>query len=333
MLSRVTDNLYWMGRYLERAEHTARLIDVHLNLMLDHAPGMVEHQRLVRLLESLKVDPSNYNLDESDAILYRLTFEASEHASIIASIATARENAQYVREQISSEMWTQINQVYLSTREKQALRIWRNSPHEYYLKVREGSHLFQGITDATMNHDQGWQFIQIGRYMERITRLLDLMEVHLEEDSLRSIVQHGWREARRNTKSDLRTEDFFDRVATLKSVSAYEAYCKVYNPNLQPAWIVEFLLLNAEFPRSVRFCVDMILMAINGLADSTMRSKNMRLNRATGRLQSSLSYDDIEDVLSSNFKAYLDHIREQIRMIHDTLYDTYITYPIEAALQ
>ena len=96
---------------------------------------------------------------------------------------------------------------------------------------------------------------------------------------------------------------------------------------------MEFLLLNPEFPRSVRFCVDMIQTAINGLADATLRSKNIRLNRATGRLQSSLSYDDIEDVLAGNFKAYLEHIREQIRLIHDTLYDTYITYPIEAALR
>ena len=145
MLSRVADNLYWMGRYLERAEHTARLIDVHLNLMLDRAPGLVEQQRLVRLLEvTLRLQPGHYNLDDGDGILYRLTFDTSEPASIVANIATARENAQYVREQISSEMWTQINQVYLNNREAQALPIWRNSPHEYYLESARGQPFVPG---------------------------------------------------------------------------------------------------------------------------------------------------------------------------------------------
>jgi uncharacterized alpha-E superfamily protein len=314
MLSRVADNLYWMSRYLERAEHTARLVDVHLNLMLDMASLTVEQQRLRRLHDSLSL--TNMKYSEGDDLLRRLTFDSSNPLSIISTITSARENARQVREQISSEMWMQINKLYLHVRRVDANAIWRESPHDFYLEVREGSHLFQGITDATMNHNQGWHFIQIGRYIERIFALLQLLDVHFRAVDIQ-------------LQADVTTESFFDWVATLKSVTAYEAYCKVYNPNLQPVWMLEFLLFNKEFPRSLRFCVEMIQFSLNTIADSTMRSRNTRLYRIAGKLQSSLSYDDIADI--QNLHDYLEQIEQQIYSIHDTLYDTYISYTIETA--
>lgn len=314
MLSRVADSLYWMSRYLERAEHTARLLDVHLNLMLDMASENIEKQRLKRLHDSLSLD---LVYGEGDDLLRRLTFDVQNPMSIIATIGVARENGRQVREQISSEMWMQMNKLYLHIRGADADKIWLQSQHDFYLEVREGSHLFQGITDATMNHNQGWHFIQIGRYIERIFGLLQLLEIHFQGVDPRVV-------------SDVSTESFFEWVATLKSVTAYEAYCKVYNPNLQPLWILEFLLFNKEFPRSLRFCVEMIQVSLNALAEATGRGKNSRLYRISGKLQSSLSYDDIGDIY--NLNNYLENVRQQIYLIHDTLYDTYITYPIETAL-
>lgn len=317
MLSRVADSIYWMSRYLERAENTCRLIDVHNNSMLDMNVELVEKQRLKDLQASLSMVSHFDDSADNDVVLHGLTFDANVPMSIVSNVMGARENARQVREQISSEMWTQINKLYLLVTGKSAVGTWQGAPHQFYLEVKDGSHLFQGITDATMNHNQGWHFIQLGRYIERSLSLLQLLEVHFSESFS-------------EVSSDVVTNSYFEYVTILKSVSAFEAYCKVYNPNLQPLWIIEFLLFDEEFPRSVRFCVEMIQSSLQSLADATGRAKNNRLFRTSGRLQSSLNYDDIQDV--HNLGEYIQSIKTQIYQIHDMMYDTFITYPIESAL-
>ena len=311
MLSRVADSLYWMSRYLERAEHTARVIDVHLNLMLEVADDH-EQQRLINLLNCLNVDS---DLEESEDVLLFLAFDTENSASIACAIAYARENARQVREQLSSEMWMQLNKLYLLVQKADADRIWSVSPHDYLIQVREGSHLFQGVTDATMNHNQGWHFIQIGRYIERALDLLNLLDVHFENIPTR--------------EDNISTEHYFNLVSILKSVTAFEAYCKVYNPDVRSESIIEFLLFNHEFPRSLRFCIDMMLVSLHALSDATGRSRNTRLYRLAGRLQSNLSFDEMSDI--HDFHDYIENIKHQIYEIHDTLYDTYISYAIETA--
>ena len=313
MLSRVADSLYWMSRYLERAENTARLLDVHMNLELDISSGLVEKQRTQRLLKSLNLPSDSI----SENLLPTLTFDRNNPASIFSLIAGARENARQVREELSTEMWTQINKLYLHVRSADADAVWHSSPHNYLLEIRDRSHLFQGVTDATMNHNQGWHFIQLGRYVERSTALLTLLDVHFHDAHLRY-------------RNDITTDRYFELIETLKCVSAFEAYTKVYNPNVQPMWIVEFLLFNQEFPRSLRFCVDMVQTSLIALSEMTGRTRNSRLYRIAGRIQSNLSYDEIGDI--NGLHNYLENIKHQIYMIHDTLYNTYITYPIETAL-
>ncbi|GAB4517426.1 MAG: alpha-E domain-containing protein [Anaerolineae bacterium] len=315
MLSRVVDSLYWMSRYLERAEHTSRLLDVYVNLMLEKAPGTVEQQRANRLLKSLNLKSTD--AEGLDNLLHWLTFNPDNSHSILANITAARENARQVREQTSSEMWMQINKLFLHVKEAGMNNTWMRSPHDFYVEVREGAHLFQGITDATMNHNQGWHFIQIGRYIERTLGLLQLLKTHFTDDSL-------------TMPPELTTAMYFELVAILKSVSAFEAYCKVFNPNVQTSRMIAFLLFDEQFPRSLRFCVDTTLHSMNALADATMRSKNTRLYRVAGRLQSQLSFDEVSDITSLH--EYLESVKQQIYQIHDMLYDTYITYPIEMAL-
>lgn len=316
MLSRVADSLYWMSRYLERAEHTARFIDVHLNLILDSEPGILDQKRVKALLESLMVPNEDTEIDTASWLRW-LTFDANNDASITHAITTARDNARQVREQISSEMWTQINTLYLHVRRANADSVWDASPHDFYQEIKQGSHLFQGITDATMNHHQGWHFIQLGRYIERTIGLVNLLNAHFSAAAL-------------SPKQTISTDRYFELLAILKSVSAFEGYLKVYNPNLQPNQIVEFLLFSQEFPRSLRFCVDQSLYSLHALAEATGRSRNTRLYRVAGRLQSNLSYDEIGDI--RDLPDYLSNIKQQIYQIHATLYGTYITYPIETAL-
>lgn len=245
MLSRVADSVYWMSRYLERSENTARLIDVHINSMLDMNLDSIKTQRLQRLEETLSMGiPTEIDLEQAD-LLYELTFNQAQSISIVSTVMSARENARQIREQISSEMWTQINKLYLLVMGADSGTIWETNLHSFYVQVREGSHLFQGITDATMNHNQGWHFIQLGRYVERSLSLLQLLDVHFRDTHLES-------------QQNIEPNTYFEMVTILKSVSAFEAYCKVYNPNLQSLLIVEFLLFNQDFPRSLRFCVEMI---------------------------------------------------------------------------
>jgi len=314
MLSRVADSLFWMSRYLERGENISRQLDVYMNLNIDIASRQEEQQRLARLIKSLSLPPDDV---PTDHVLYTLTFDISNDSSIIALIAAGRENARQVREQLSSEMWMQINKLYLHVRGTVVDSVWESFPHDYYLQVRDGSHLFQGITDATMNHNQGWHFIQLGRYIERSIALLNLLDVHFDDAHL----------APGEVISTLR---YFELISTLKSVTAFEAYTKVYSANVQSRWIIEFLLFNREFPHSLRFCIDGIQTSLNALEEMNERARNSRLYRLAGRLQSQLSFDEIEDIRSLH--DYLVNIKHQIYRIHDNLYHTYISYPIETAL-
>ncbi len=320
MLSRVAEHMYWMSRYLERAENTARLLDVHLNLMLDSGPEIAEARRLDRLMQSLGVNADDVKATEHDDILRYLTFDEDNPYSILYSAKAARENARQIREQISSEMWLQINRMYLEVRNINPDHAWGDSPHSFFMFIKEGSHLFQGITDATMNHNQGWYFIQIGRYLERLSALVTFLDAQIRQEQ-----DFGKKEDGKN--------EYFELVALLKSISAFEAYCKVYNPDMRADWIVEFILFNAEFPRSARFCIDNLLNSLEKLGALTMSQKTRRVNRLAGRLQSTLNFDEIDDVLSTDFQQYLMNIKRHAYDIHDTLFETYITYPIETALK
>ncbi|MEJ7616536.1 MAG: alpha-E domain-containing protein [Pyrinomonadaceae bacterium] len=156
-----------MSRYLERAEHAARLIDLNLHQMLDQSPVSVE-TRWERLLKSLRT-PSLDNLASHNAyeITNTLTFDPSNKSSIVSYISLARDNARQVREQISSEMWEQLNGLCLQVKRTSMAEIWQDEPHQFFQSVKDGAHLFLGITEATMSHGEGWQFIQLGRYIER----------------------------------------------------------------------------------------------------------------------------------------------------------------------
>jgi uncharacterized alpha-E superfamily protein len=314
MLSRVADHLYWMSRYLERAEHTARLIDVYLNMILDLPPGIQRENQTAIFLRRFELSAAP-SLDTLEKLTFQLTFSPDSPVSILSQITDARENARYVREQISSEMWLQINRLYLDMRQAGRNRSWWIEPHNYYMDIKMGIHLFQGIADSTMVHDQGWHFMQIGRNLERIINLSTLLHSAAEQPG-----QEG------------SGPEYFSMLALLKSVTAFEAYCKVYNPDLNLNSILEFLLFNSGFPHSARFCIDQVLASLNSLGDNPIVNKQGRPQRMAGRLQSSLSYVDLEEVLGTSLTDYLELIRHQASVIHETIQHTYITYPIESVL-
>lgn len=316
MLSRVADSLYWMSRYLERAEHTARLVSVGL-AQLDQSP-QAANARWQRLLAALHTTSPNGALDPYAATRL-LTNDAANPASLNACVTLARENARQVREQISSEMWEQLNRLYLRVRSTDLETIWRDDPVEYYQRVKEAAHLFQGVTDGTMNHGEGWLFIQVGRYLERAWATALLLDVffqpHLTDPAPAQLLP-----------------DMSEWVVLLKCCTAFEAYCKVYTADVQPQRIADFLLLNLDSPRSIRFAVDRLQRSLQQIGRRTGSRNAERAERLAGRLRAQLDYGQVDEILSDSLPTYLDLIRRQCGTIHGAVYQAYIAYPIEQAL-
>lgn len=320
MLSRVADNLYWMSRYLERAEHTARLLDVDLHQMLDQNTEYGD-QRWVRLSSSLRIPPPGDRPGEVYNMTQALTFDTSNAASIVSCMGAARENARQVREQISSEMWEQLNRLYIQIKRTNIEEIWYTEPHTFLSSVKEGAQLFQGITDATMSQSEGWHFIRLGRFMERASATAALIDTHFTTALNRL----------EDPSEPLEYLNYLQCVGLLRSCAAFEAYCKVYTANIRPDKIAEFLLLNAESPRSVRFAAAMIQATLQAIGRSTRTRYISRVERLAGRFRAALDYDQVEDIMH-DMHAYLDNIQRQCTQIHNTIYQVYIVYPIDSAL-
>ncbi len=323
MLSRVADNLYWMSRYLERAEHTARLLDVSLYHLLGQKAEYAM-PRWNHLRDSLRISSSSGEVDNNYSVTQSLTFDTTNAHSIISCISSARDNARQIREKISSEMWEQLNRLFLSIKSTDIADIWFSGVHEFLVGIKEGTQLFQGLTDSTMSHNEGWHFIQVGRYIERTLVTTALIDVHFRSSSLLPI-------GPAEEIMGIAQLDYLEWAGLLRSCNAFEAYRKVYSADIQPMPIAEFLLLNSESPRSIHFSVTLLQNALRAIASSTNTRNAARVERLAGRLRASLDYDQIEDILE-NIHSYLENIQQQCTQIHKAIYQTYIVYPVDAAL-
>ena len=326
MLSRVADSLYWMSRYLERAEHSARLLDVNLNLMLDESNNSAEHgwERLLRALgrpKRVKWEGNPYDL------AHALTFDTGNKASVLSCIVKARENARHVREQISTEQWHRLNSLYLEVTRPELRTLMQteaqqptgDAPAAFLQQVMEAVHQFQGVTDSTMSHGEGWHFIQVGRFLERATATAILLEAYHED---------LWAQ----TDSATTRNEYLEWMGLLRSATAFEAYCKVYTADLTPERILEFLLLDREFPHSLRFSIESLETALDRIQDSSGGSRSGHLHRIAGRLSASLGYASVEEILSGDIVAYLHGIQQQCQTIHEAIYHLYVDYTVQAAL-
>jgi uncharacterized alpha-E superfamily protein len=238
---------------------------------------------------------------------------------VVNSIAAARENARQVREQISSEMWEELNRLFHDSRRLAEPESFGSQPHDMAAAVVQSSRLFQGVTDATMLHGEGWQFIQVGRSMERVQDTARLLDAHFGEFY-------------RSGGEPISAADHMEWIGLLRVSSAFEAYCRVYTAEMRPERVAEFLLLNAEFPHSVRFGVEQLRRSLDGVHQATASRKSDRLGKLAGRLTASLSYTPLEEIMS-NLHEFTTSIRRLCGQIHGGIYQVYISYPIEAALE
>ncbi len=314
MLSRVADSLYWMARYAERAEHGARLLRVRLEAMIEQ--GELESSEGWRrtLYALADTDPEDPSADPRD-ITYRVAFERTNPSSLISAIAAARDNARQVREQTSSEMWEQINRQYLKVTTLDYDWIWAGNPAQTFIDIGDGIWMFQGITNSTMRHGEGFDFIELGTYIERAQLVARLLDVYLSPPQ-----EDGPKFA---------TPGYFDWISLLKQCTGFEAYCKVYTAQISPRKIAEFLIFDPEFPHSIRFAVDKVQSALEQIAPGAPQTRRAACARMAGRLKAFVDYGSMDEVAAGGIQPFLASVLKQCEAIHDSVYKTYISYGLE----
>jgi uncharacterized alpha-E superfamily protein len=305
MLSRVADSLYWLGRYLERAEHTARMAEVNLGLLLESTAVPME-TRMARLLRSLH-DPLDESVNAADpeAVSRALLFDLSTRASIASCISLARENARQVREQISSEMWEELNRYYL------AARVWDGSEAEYLLFVRRQLHLFDGVTASTLPRGEGWYFLRAGRFLERAISIARFIETFL--------------------RTQQSPPDHLELAGFLRCCTAYEAACKTWTASLNLDQACAYLIMESGFPHSLRFCFNEVKRALERLPSPEGQDSN-RAVRLAARLDSQLGYGSYDDLRSSGLENWLEDTQRQAYAIHNAILTGYVDYSIARSL-
>ncbi|HEY9859885.1 MAG TPA: alpha-E domain-containing protein [Candidatus Obscuribacterales bacterium] len=311
MLSRVADSIYWLNRYVERAENVARFIEVNLNLLLDSPAGVTQQwEPLILTTGDLPLFQQRYGEASADNVMRFLTFDRQYPNSILSCLSAARENARSVREVISSEMWQQLNAFYFMVKEAaetDSLPEWQ----DFFAEVKMSSHLFAGIMDATMTHGEGWHFGQIGRLLERAdktARILDVKYFIL----LPSAKDVGT------------TLDELQWMALLKSASAYEMYRKRQRHRINPIAVAEFLILDREFPRSIQFCILQAERSLHRITGTPTGTWSNPAERAVGRLRSELGYLTIDDIIEAGLHEFLDKIQRQLNDIGEKVFSTFV---------
>jgi uncharacterized alpha-E superfamily protein len=310
MLSRVADSIYWLNCYVERAENIARFVDVNINLSLDSTLGMGRQWKpLILTTGDLDLFNRLYGEATAENVIKFLTFDRKYRNSIISCLEAARENARSIREAISSEMWAQINDFYLMV--KDAAQIESMSElSKFFSEVKLSSHLFFGVMNATMSHNEGWHFGRIGRLVERAdktARILDVKYFIL----LPSV---------RDVGTPL---DELQWIALLKSASAYEMYRKCQH-QINPDAVAEFLILDRQFPRSINFCLLEAEKSLYQIAGNNSGTWQNPAERAIGKLRSELEFITIEEIVERGLHEFLDRIQTQLNEVSHQIFETFI---------
>src|SRR4051812_39872544 len=325
MLARVAEDLFWMSRYVDRAVAVARLIDVTVHLELDDGGGDDSDALWAPLLRpALGSDSGVLALLTAPSpapavrdVRHDLAFNSENPSSLISLIRLARASARGVRECISSEMWEQLNTLYLWLVGSKVRLEAEENPHGFHRRVREGAQFMQGLADSTLARDEAWHFITLGAYLERaqsVARVLNL-ETHL----LMPAMAHGERDA---LGSDTSRDEMVRWLAVLRSCGSAEAYARYYSLRVEPARVVEFLLLNEIFPQSVRFSLQQAWQALRALStdDAALalpRSTASNATRALGLLTAQLEHAAVDEIIEGGLQCYLDEVQRDLARVTD----------------
>lgn len=320
MLSRVADSIYWMARYIERAENLARFVDVTLNLILDQPRNVkAQWEPLVYTTGDQSYFKEHYGEVDPSKVIDFLVFDKAYSGSIISCVNAARENARTVREAISSETWEQVNHFYHMVRGAAQDNAFTQTAPEFFDSIREQSQLINGILDATLSHASGWHFANLGRLLERAdktSRILDVKYYTLLPDP-----------------QDVGTTlDDLQWSSVLRSVSGFETYRKQFHTITVPR-VVEFLVLDRNFPRAVQFCAnhaDESLHAISGSQQNTYQNK---AEQRLGRLKSELAYSDVQTIVNRGLHEFVDDLQVKLNDIAIAIGETFFARPVDSDQQ
>jgi len=312
MLSRAANSIYWMARYIERAENIARFVNVNLHLMLD---GPVESEEQWEPLVIISGDhdqfKERYGVPTKDNVINFLTFDRDNPNSILSTVLKARENARSVREIVSSEMWQQVNKFYFLLLDAEKSGVAFDTPYDFYNQVKLESHLFIGITDTTMSHNEAWHFDRLGRLLERAdktSRILDVkyfMLLPRVEDVGTPIDNIGW-------------------AALLNSASAFEMYRKTFR-RITPTDVALFLIQDLEFPRSIRYCLVKAQGSLHEITGTDIGTFKSKAERQLGRLRSDIDYANIDEIVSVGLHEFLDGFQTKLFGVGESIFSTFFS--------
>jgi len=316
MLSRIADSLFWIARYMERAEDMARILEVNYHMLLDPSTQSVRLRwgPLVAISGEQERFSQHYEHPDARNVFEFLAFHQDNPDSIVRCVQMARENARTIRDRISREMWEDVNSLYHSVMAFKPEEEMAVGPHRFCNAIKFGSHRFHGVADDTLPHDEGWHFLQAGRALERASmtaRIVDVEYHQLVDRALEAPDNHQW-------------------MAVLKSVAAYEIYRREYHSRIEPEKVAELLVLHPQHPRSIRFNIAALQQALRAISDTRPGSYANEAERLTGKLHETLMYDRIQDIFARGLHPFLTEMQNTCRSIGEQIARTYFYYAVVA---
>ncbi len=312
MLSRVADAMYWMHRYIERAENYARFVDVNFNLSLEMPPDQTEQWKpLVVTTGDWELFSKGYKKADKNSVIHFLGFDEKNPSSIYSCLVQARENARSIRPEITREVWEQVNFLYYFVKNGMEKKLWKiEDPRSFFTEIKKGCLLLYGLFDATIARTDGWHFGNVGKLLERADKTSRILDVKYH------ILLPGPEEV--DTPVDL-----IQWAALLKSASAFDMYRKKYG-KLNVSHITEFLILDQDFPRAMLRCLliaEKSLHIVSGSTGSGMSATAKKL----GLLRSQLEYTDIQQIISFGMHEYLDDFQIKMNDISKSIFEDFFS--------
>jgi uncharacterized alpha-E superfamily protein len=315
MLSRVADSVFWMSRYVERAENVARFIDVQHNLSLDLGEELGDQWgSLVYTTGDHELFFSGYGEASRDNVLKFLAFDEKNPNSILSCLTRARENARTAREIISSDMWEELNRFYLLVRD--AVCEESVGDYEFFAQVKRASHLLIGATDATMSHGEAWHFARLGRLLERAEKTSRIVDVKYFILLPRA--------------SDVGSSlDVVQWSALLRSASALEMYRRIHG-RIMPSRVVDFLALDRSFPRSIRYCVCGAERSLHTVTGTPEGGFGNLAEQELGKLRSGLDFTSIDDIIAQGLHEFIDGIQSRLNRVGEAIFNCFFLVDSQA---
>ncbi len=314
MLSRSAEDLYWMARYVERAENTARLLDVSYRMAL--LPSEGDDQTLL-WGSAIAIGPApesfyeRYGEATPDNVLTYMALDEDNPSSIYSALKTARENARAQRTSITTEMWEALNTVWLELRDIDAGAIEQMGRRSFFDWIKERSHLFRGVAYGTMLRDEGFQFVRLGTFLERAdstARMLDV-KYHVLLPSADDV--GGAR-------------DYHQWGAVLRSAASFTSYRKIYRGEIVPSHVAELLILREDVPRSLHTCLNAVTETLDLLAPA----RKLESKRLAGRIRADLQYANIDDIIDKGLHEFLENFIERNERVGRQLQTDFLMAPV-----